>query len=86
MCASPSCLLTVVLPLHCCLLLCCLGLQSLQLSGLRVLSSLSAGAAEGEVSGDVLVPTQLLDRLLHLIRDPDTHQEVRVRGGGGRGR
>lgn len=51
--------------------------QSLQLSGLRVLSSLAAGAAEGELPGEVLVPTSLLDRLLDLIRAPDTHQEVR---------
>jgi hypothetical protein len=50
--------------------------QSLQLSGLRVLSSLSAGAAEGEVAGEVLVPTQLLDRLLHIIRQPATHEQV----------
>lgn len=54
---------------------CCV--QSLQLSGLRVLSSLAAGAAEGELPGEVLVPTALLDRLLALIRAPDTHQEVR---------
>lgn len=52
-------------------------LQSLQLSGLRVLSSLAAGICEGEVSGEVLVTTQLLDRLLHLIRDTHTPQEVR---------
>jgi hypothetical protein len=51
-------------------------LQSLQLSGLRVLSSLAAGAAEGELPGEVLVPTSLLDRLLDLIRAPNTHQEV----------
>lgn len=51
---------------------------SLQLSGLSVLSSLSAGAAEGEVAGEVLVPTQLLDRLLALIRQHDTHEQVRA--------
>lgn len=60
---------------------CCAALsdavQSLQLSGLRVLSSLAAGAAEGELHGEVLVPTALLDRLLALIRAPETHQEVR---------
>ncbi|WIA33117.1 hypothetical protein OEZ86_006269 [Tetradesmus obliquus] len=50
---------------------------SLQLSGLSVLSSLSAGAAEGEVAGEVLVPTQLLDRLLALIRQHDTHEQVK---------
>jgi hypothetical protein len=50
--------------------------QSLQLSGLRVLSSLSAGAAEGEVAGEVLVPTQMLDRLLHIIRQPGAHEQV----------
>lgn len=63
---------------HCALLpravLC--WLQSLQLSGLRVLSSLAAGAAEGELPGEMLVPTSLLDRLLDLIREPATHQEV----------
>lgn len=42
-----------------------------------MLSSLAAGAAEGELHGEVLVPTALLDRLLALIRAPDTHQEVR---------
>jgi hypothetical protein len=57
--------------------LCCAVLQSLQLSGLRVLSSLAAGAAEGELPGEVLVPTSLLDRLLDLIRSSDTYQEVR---------
>jgi hypothetical protein len=50
--------------------------QSLQLSGLRVLSSLAAGAAEGELAGHVLVPTALLDRLLRLITDTATHQDV----------
>lgn len=55
--------------------------QSLQLSGLRVLSSLAAGAAEGELPGEVLVPTSLLDRLLDLIRHQHTHQEVRGVGG-----
>lgn len=59
-------------------LLLLLLLQSLQLSGLSVLSSLSAGAAEGEVAGEVLVPTQLLDRLLALIRQHDTHEQVRA--------
>jgi hypothetical protein len=64
---------------HCCALLhraVLCWLQSLQLSGLRVLSSLAAGAAEGELPGEVLVPTSLLDRLLDLIREPATHQEV----------
>jgi hypothetical protein len=41
-----------------------------------VLSSLAAGAAEGEVAGEVLVPTQMLDRLLHIIRQPGTHEQV----------
>lgn len=50
--------------------------QSLQLSGLRVLSSLAAGAAEGELPGEVLVPTALLDKLLDLIRAQHTHQQV----------
>eukprot|EP00878_Enallax_costatus_P045175 GHUV01054150.1.p1 GENE.GHUV01054150.1~~GHUV01054150.1.p1 ORF type:complete len:277 (-),score=77.75 GHUV01054150.1:323-1060(-) len=50
--------------------------KSLQLSGLRVLSSLSAGACEGEVPGEVLMPTQLLDRLLQLIKEQGTPQEV----------
>lgn len=59
------------------------AVQSLQLSGLRVLSSLAAGAAEGELPGEVLVPTSLLDRLLDLIRAPDTHQEVRGKQGAG---
>lgn len=68
---TPS--LTVALKLTCCLLF----LQSLQLSGLRVLSSLCAGACESEVAGEVLVPTQLLDRLLHIIRHSSSPQQVR---------
>lgn len=52
--------------------------QPLQLSGLRVLSSLAAGAVEGELAGEALVPTSLLDKLLALVRDTDTHTEVRA--------
>lgn len=56
-------------------------LQSLQLAGLRVLSSLAAGVCEGEVLGEVLVTTQLLDRLLQLIRDTQTPQQVCMSAG-----
>eukprot|EP00879_Flechtneria_rotunda_P032066 GHRR01035216.1.p1 GENE.GHRR01035216.1~~GHRR01035216.1.p1 ORF type:complete len:662 (+),score=312.34 GHRR01035216.1:1297-3282(+) len=50
---------------------------SLQLSGLRMLSSLAAGAGEGEVPGEVLVPTPLLHRLLQMARDDNIDSEVR---------
>jgi hypothetical protein len=78
-CCAEHAVLQHTLEQICCTALCCAvlcWLQSLQLSGLRVLSSLAAGAAEGELPGEVLVPTSLLDRLLDLIREPATHQEV----------
>jgi hypothetical protein len=54
------------------------GWQSLQLSGLRVLSSLAAGAAEGEVRALDLMPTQLLDQLLLLIQSRASAEQVRL--------
>jgi hypothetical protein len=69
---TPHLLLSAgLLPLPCCA-------QELQLAGLRVLSAIAAGCAEGEVPGDVLLPPLLLDRLLQLAADPGTHVEVRT--------